>query len=568
MDVKSVIIIDDEFAKTKELGQLLVSDGYIVKIASNKDEAVAMTIKMMPRFIIIKAILIDASEFDIIRGLRSIDALKTIPIVMVTESDEDYNDISVISKYKPDYGIVKVIQIPMDEDEFLSQVRSIEDTNDDEQAGNNYNENQANSEAVYSQPEYIINENNSNIEPDFKDNKDTLDKEIDLSNFAKDNVEGEIIDMAERKHETVPEKNEPHIHYEEQDFVEVSENEKAQSTYSISTLLELFKGKKILTVLMIGVVIIIFISMILTKISKKNDIDKENIGTTESGREIVTIVEPPGKSALSTTSEDKTETVIVEETTKLLTSPKNPPLKPEKTDKVASSSVSNPVTKKEEDVKSAPKIEQKTAPETAPKTINTLSKISQKDTASHKPEPVVNKHEPKTAIVKKPVKPSHSPNSETISKVPEKTETQVSKPKVEQNLPKTIKPSKGQDTSSKPDVKATKSEVKPSKGQDAPSKPEVKATKPEVKPLKGQDTSSSDGEYKIQIGVYDNSANAISILNKLQNNNYKGVIKEIHKKDKIIYLVTIGEYSSRKEAVAVALRLKTINKIDGIVIKK
>ncbi|MBF0472115.1 MAG: SPOR domain-containing protein [Nitrospirae bacterium] len=546
---KSVIIIDDEFMKTKDLGQLLITDGYNVRVAGSKDEAVEMTVKMMPSLIMIKAILIDASEFDIIRGLRSLEALKAIPIVMITESEEDYNDISVISKYKPDYGIIKVIQIPIDAEEFLSTIKSITNNID-----------------IETKLQQFDNSVNSHREPQ----EDKIQE--GFYDTLQENIEGERKNMAEKKDRKIEidEENDPRIHYEENDFSEVSENESKSASSKLSGIAEMLKSKKMLPILMVGIVVIIFASLIITKITQKHNKEKDK--SAESGREILTIVEPPDKKPLSPT-DNNAATLLSQNKPSIKEPAKNElPEKPTAQEKAVPEQIVKPEETAKPEEKPANKIEnkanqeEKVKPEEAVKPAVTQTKPPVKveeKIAAKKPAPVeekpAQKSEPKAAhkktvtkktetakkTIQKPTKPSHSPKSETTAKTEAKAEIKekTSTPEV------TAK--------QKPVHQNTKSPVSKAKEQ--------VSTKNEEKTVKSEEKSTQT--YKVQVGVFNNSANAISILNKLQADNYQGEIKEIHKKDKTIYLVTTGKFNTKKEATATALRLKTVHKIDAIVIK-
>jgi cell division protein FtsN len=315
------------------------------------------------------------------------------------------------------------------------------------------------------------------------------------------------------------------------------------------------KTKKILPVLMIGVVIIIFASLIVTKISNKQSVEKNKL--TDPSREILTIVEPPDKKPLT-----PSENIAAQKMSK------NPLVGKE----IAKNDTQEIVEGKD---KALP--QQAVKPEEAAKPASPVTpvKVEQQPSSNNKtPEADVEKAQP-TIKTDAPVeaKPVQKPklkaaHKDTETKHPVTAVKAVQKPT---KLTHSTKPAiidRG-----KEQAVAHANATTPHKKIAAPTSPKpLKASAAKDKaaastPITSKPESNSSQAYCVQVGLFSNSANALSLLNKLQANNHQGVIKEIHKKNKTLYRVSTGKFNTMKEAKAVALQLKTVNKIDAIVVK-
>jgi len=153
--------------------------------------------------------------------------------------------------------------------------------------------------------------------------------------------------------------------------------------------------------------------------------------------------------------------------------------------------------------------------------------------------------------------PSEKPN--VIPEIPVKTEPQ--KPETAQA--KEVKP---QESLPKPEAEkepVQKAEAEKPKKETAP----VAAAKAEEnKPLSPKQASKKEasaavkgkGAYYVQVGLFENEANAKTLAGKLKRKGYAPSVKKVENKDKkIIFRVTAGTYANYKKAVEVS---KTLNK--------
>jgi CheY-like chemotaxis protein len=81
----SVLIVEDEPALLFAMRKFLELEGFVPRVAANRDEAAAELRKPpLPDLILLDGMLSGASGFDILQRLRGHPALKQIPVIMVT----------------------------------------------------------------------------------------------------------------------------------------------------------------------------------------------------------------------------------------------------------------------------------------------------------------------------------------------------------------------------------------------------------------------------------------------------------------------------------------------------
>lgn len=86
-----ILVIEDESALQKTLGAVLTKNGYRVIKALDGDIGLQLAQKELPDLIILDIILPKVDGFEVLRELKSKDATKLIPVVVLTnlESMED-----------------------------------------------------------------------------------------------------------------------------------------------------------------------------------------------------------------------------------------------------------------------------------------------------------------------------------------------------------------------------------------------------------------------------------------------------------------------------------------------
>ncbi|MBF0342712.1 MAG: response regulator [Nitrospirae bacterium] len=117
MSDTSIIVIDDDKNNSQQISEILRQEGYTVYNTTTKAESVAQVKKGAPGLVFVKSMLMDASGYEIIRDIRSTHP--DIPFIMLTEIDKKYDD-----RYRTIYKIVDTVKIPVERDELLAKTRA------------------------------------------------------------------------------------------------------------------------------------------------------------------------------------------------------------------------------------------------------------------------------------------------------------------------------------------------------------------------------------------------------------------------------------------------------------
>ena len=82
---KKVLIIDDDVELVESMANLLEAKGYTVFTASNGEEGVEAAKEHLPDLILLDVMMTTKDEgFNVARQLKTIDAVKGTPVVMVS----------------------------------------------------------------------------------------------------------------------------------------------------------------------------------------------------------------------------------------------------------------------------------------------------------------------------------------------------------------------------------------------------------------------------------------------------------------------------------------------------
>lgn len=111
---RNILIVDDDNKAVRTMIGVLETKGYAVFASDSKGAALELSHKIRPSLVFVNAILSDASGLEVTRALRALDFMKDVPIIMLTEIDEEFSD-----RYKSTYGIVSFLKKPIDEKELL-----------------------------------------------------------------------------------------------------------------------------------------------------------------------------------------------------------------------------------------------------------------------------------------------------------------------------------------------------------------------------------------------------------------------------------------------------------------
>jgi CheY-like chemotaxis protein/cell division septation protein DedD len=116
---KNILVVDDDSKAVNKIVEVLEQVGYAVFSSSSKSSAVELASRIRPSLIYVNAILTDASGLEITRSIRTLDFIKDVPIIMLTEMEEEFND-----RYKTTYGIIGFLKKPIDSADLLRKTSS------------------------------------------------------------------------------------------------------------------------------------------------------------------------------------------------------------------------------------------------------------------------------------------------------------------------------------------------------------------------------------------------------------------------------------------------------------
>jgi CheY-like chemotaxis protein len=118
-----VLLIDDDPEIIEAMTNLLDAKGYTVVSASNGKDGLELAKKEKPGIILLDVMMTTKSEgFDVARGLHKDDALKNIPVVMVTGVRREMN---LPFGFEPDSDwlpVKAVLEKPIKPDQLLKIV--------------------------------------------------------------------------------------------------------------------------------------------------------------------------------------------------------------------------------------------------------------------------------------------------------------------------------------------------------------------------------------------------------------------------------------------------------------
>lgn len=89
--MKTILIIEDESALQKTLGDVLGQEGFVILPALDGESGLRFAKEKLPDVILLDLILPKANGFDVLKSLKEQEETKHIPVVVLTnlESMED-----------------------------------------------------------------------------------------------------------------------------------------------------------------------------------------------------------------------------------------------------------------------------------------------------------------------------------------------------------------------------------------------------------------------------------------------------------------------------------------------
>jgi CheY-like chemotaxis protein len=82
--VKTILLVDDEFALTDTLKEFLEDEGYAAECAGNGKEALAIMAKHPPDLVVSDMMMPIMDGYSMLRTMRATPALKSIPVILTS----------------------------------------------------------------------------------------------------------------------------------------------------------------------------------------------------------------------------------------------------------------------------------------------------------------------------------------------------------------------------------------------------------------------------------------------------------------------------------------------------
>ena len=117
MDIKTILVVEDEASIAEVVSLYLKRAGYNVLIASDGRQAMNLFEKQMPEFVILDLMLPEVDGLSLTRWLRD---RSNLPIIMLTARREEIDRIAGLEMGADDY-VVK----PFSPQELVSRVRAV-----------------------------------------------------------------------------------------------------------------------------------------------------------------------------------------------------------------------------------------------------------------------------------------------------------------------------------------------------------------------------------------------------------------------------------------------------------
>jgi DNA-binding response OmpR family regulator len=120
MPGQKVLVVDDSWTELTMIVTPLRNSGFDVVTAVDGDEAVEKVFRERPRCIILDVVLPKQSGFQVCRRLKSLDACRHIPIILLTGKNTTMDKAWGLRQ-----GADLYMTKPFSEEELIASVRSL-----------------------------------------------------------------------------------------------------------------------------------------------------------------------------------------------------------------------------------------------------------------------------------------------------------------------------------------------------------------------------------------------------------------------------------------------------------
>jgi CheY-like chemotaxis protein len=87
--MKTILLVDDEYALVENLTELLEEEGYRVVSASNGKDGLAMLDKERPDLVVTDLMMPISDGKELVRGVKALPAFRAVPIVMMSATTKE-----------------------------------------------------------------------------------------------------------------------------------------------------------------------------------------------------------------------------------------------------------------------------------------------------------------------------------------------------------------------------------------------------------------------------------------------------------------------------------------------
>ncbi len=116
---KNVLVIERDFETSRQIAKALEGEGYFVFTASSAEAGLVMARRVKPSLLFLNLSMRDAGGVEFLKKLRALDFLHNVPILLLTQKQEEYE-----TRYGDIYGIVNFVGVPVNESEVIAKSKA------------------------------------------------------------------------------------------------------------------------------------------------------------------------------------------------------------------------------------------------------------------------------------------------------------------------------------------------------------------------------------------------------------------------------------------------------------
>jgi adenylate cyclase len=115
-----ILVVDDEPANIRLLGEILSDEGYDISVARDGEEALAQIERARPHLVLLDVVMPGMSGYDVCSKLRANEITRLLPIILVTGARPEDERVRGL-----DAGADEFLTKPVNREEMLARVRGL-----------------------------------------------------------------------------------------------------------------------------------------------------------------------------------------------------------------------------------------------------------------------------------------------------------------------------------------------------------------------------------------------------------------------------------------------------------